>query len=346
MVPAAARRVGSPGRPRHRPRHPDRGAGGPVRRRPGGPAPLGTAAARVVRRRAGVDARPRPRRRDQRCRQHPRAALRVPANRSTHLRPAGDVGGVRQPHPRGRPGPVARARRRPPARRPDRLRRAGPARARQRARRRARRHGRGGDDRGGRARHGAGAGRRDPGPTGGAVPRLRSGRGVAVRVRRCDVRGVRGLGDVRAGARRGPPERRLVGARRAASRLVRDVLLRAAAPHAAGRGRAGRGAVLATVGAGRGRGLRRRAGVRAVRLLVVGGAARAAGALLGRGRAQPSGGVLDVGQPGCPRLQCRPARLRRRGARVDATRRAGRARRPLAGAAARWRWCSLPTPRR
>ena len=58
--------------------------------------------------------------------------------------------------------------------------------------------------------------------------------------------------------------------------------------------------------------LGRRPGVRAVRLLLVGGAARAARAVLGRRRVQPPAAVLDVGQPRRPRLQRRPGRLRRR----------------------------------
>ena len=221
LVPAAARRLGSPGRPRHRPGHPDRGCWRSATPSPGGPAPLGTAAAR---RRTSPGSRgcsPSPSSTGPAASATSSRALRVPANRSTHLRPACDVGGVRQSDPRGRPGPLARARRRPPARGADLLRGAGPARARQRLAAGLVVTAVAATDRGGRARHGAGARRRGPRAT--AAPFLVLGPAAVWQCVSADAMfaAVAAWGTVRPGrsARSAGMRLRLVGARRAASRL-------------------------------------------------------------------------------------------------------------------------------
>ncbi|UUZ59313.1 hypothetical protein [Nocardioides sp. B-3] len=118
-------------------------------------------------------------------------------------------------------------------------------------------------------------------------------------VQRCDVRsgGRPGVGaSCPCGHTRGPFSSSSGGARRAAARLAGDAVLRAAARGAGRRRRAPR-RTFVVAAADRGLcGAAGRAGLRPVRVRVVGGAAGAARALLRRRRRDPAGVLLGVGQ--------------------------------------------------
>ena len=167
-----------------------RRAGRAARRGALGVAVLAPPAAGPFARRPGLDAGTGVRGRVARHLADPGPAVRVPPHRPQHDGPARAPAGVRQPDPlRGRSAALAGARRRPPARSPDVLRGPRPGRAGQRVRRRDRGDVDRGDDRGRGAGHRTRPRRRDPRAPGRALPGARPGRGLAVGLRRRDVRG-------------------------------------------------------------------------------------------------------------------------------------------------------------
>ena len=203
----AARHVAAQSRQQHGRRA---AAGAPrlaLRDHLGGAAALAAAAARVVRRGAGLAAGAGPGRRGVRPVPGARQPVRVPPDRPADHRHPADAAGVRLADPVRRTGQLGDPRRRPPAGRAAGLRAARPGRARRRpGRGRGRHAGRGHDGAGG-AHDPACPGRRAGRPARRAVPGPRTGRRLHGGLGGCALRGRGRLGPGGAGDRGhpGPP---------------------------------------------------------------------------------------------------------------------------------------------